>query len=66
MKDILQKMEAVRKMVVEIRTFRQQNNMAKHEKVDIEIIEGTDGVLPEFNSILYKLGNVGNIKIINK
>lgn len=63
---LLSDFETLKGIVSEIRKYKQENHMAKHEKVDIDVIQGTDGVIPEYNSILYKLCNVENINIINK
>lgn len=63
---ILNDMKIVREMIAQIRTFRQQHNIPKHEKVDIDVIQGQDGIIPKYNSIIRKMGNVANINIKNQ
>ena len=62
--DILKEMDVVKEIITEIRKYRQDNNIKKHEKVDITIMQNNNGIIPKYESVIRKLGNVEDIKVI--
>ena len=56
--DLCEKFEVVKEHISGIRTSRKEKNIATKNEVPIYIIPGEKGYLPEFNSVVSKLGNI--------
>ena len=61
--DKLERFEMVKEAVAGIRTVRKEQNIANKDSIDLMVVPGEKGYVPEFNPVLEKMGNLSKLEV---
>ncbi|HWR99250.1 MAG TPA: class I tRNA ligase family protein, partial [Prolixibacteraceae bacterium] len=61
--ELCERFELAKELVSGIRSVRKEKNIASRDEIELYIIPGEKGYVPEFNSVVTKLGNVSKLEI---
>ena len=60
---ICEKFELIKELVSGIRSIRKEKNIASREEIELFLIPGEKGYVPEYHSVVKKLGNSSRLEI---
>lgn len=60
---VCEKFELIKELVSGIRSIRKEKNIASREEIELFLIPGEKGYVPEYNSVVKKLGNSSRLEI---
>ncbi len=60
---LCERFELAKEVISGIRTIRKEKNIVSREEIELFIIPGEKGYVPEFNQVVAKLGNVAKLEI---
>jgi valyl-tRNA synthetase len=63
---LTEKFEIVKEAVSGIRTVRKEKNIANKEPLALSVVPGEKGYIPEFNSVLSKIGNLSELNEVSE
>jgi valyl-tRNA synthetase len=63
---LTEKFEIVKEAVSGIRTVRKEKNIANKEALALSVVPGEKGYIPEFNSVLSKIGNLSELNEVSE
>ncbi len=61
--ELCERFELAKELISGIRTIRKEKNIAMRDQVELFVIPGEKGYVPEFNEVVCKLGNVSKLEI---
>jgi valyl-tRNA synthetase len=64
--EVTDKFEMLKEVITGIRAIRKEKDIASKEKISLCIVPGEKGYIPEYNSILLKMGNLSDLKVVNE
>jgi valyl-tRNA synthetase len=64
--DICEKFELIKAAITGIRAIRKEKDSANKELLMLAIVPGEKGFIPEFNPILFKMGNLSEIRVTDE
>jgi valyl-tRNA synthetase len=64
--EITNKFEMVKEAITGIRAIRKEKDIANKEQLELCIMPGEKGYIPEFNPVLVKMGNLSDLKIVEQ
>jgi valyl-tRNA synthetase len=64
--DLCGKFELAKEIVSGIRSIRKEKNIATREEIELFVIPGEKGFVPEFNEVITKLGNISKLEICSE
>jgi valyl-tRNA synthetase len=63
--NLIDRFEEVKEAVAGLRTIRTKNNIPNKDQIQLNIIPGDKGFVPEFSSILLKLANLSALSLVD-
>lgn len=64
--DKLERFEMVKEAVAGIRTVRKEQNIANKDSIDLMVVPGEKGYVPEFNPVLERWATYRNWRFVRK
>jgi len=64
--EICEKFELIKDAVTGIRAIRKEKDIANKEQLQLFIVAGEKGYIPEYNPILLKMGNLSELKVTHQ
>jgi valyl-tRNA synthetase len=64
--DLTERFEMLKEAIAGIRTVRKDQNMANKDEVEVYIVAGEKGYVPEFNPVLIKMGNLSKLEVCSE
>jgi valyl-tRNA synthetase len=64
--ELCERFELAKEVISGIRSIRKEKNIAAREPIELLIIPGEKGYIPEFNLVVTKLGNVSKLEICSE
>ncbi len=61
--ELCERFELAKEAIAGIRTIRKEKNIATRDAIELFIIPGEKGYVPEFDAVISKLGNVATLEI---
>ena len=63
---IIAQFEDVKEAIAGIRTIRTKNNIPQKDSLELAVLVGDKGFVPEFNSVLVKMGNLSALNVVSE